>query len=97
VLVVLIVLVPLVIGAWIATQTVYFVGTDAQGHVALFRGVPYALPAGVRLYSTTFVSGVTVAEMTPRQRGALLDHTLRSHDDAFDLVRQLELGRLGRS
>jgi hypothetical protein len=28
------------------------------------------------------------------RRQKLVDHTLRSHDDASDLIRELELGRL---
>jgi hypothetical protein len=28
------------------------------------------------------------------RRERLVDHTLRSHDDASDLVRELELGRI---
>ena len=46
------------------------------GHV--FNGLPYTLPGGVHLYTTFFVSGVTVAELSPararapvRQRAAL--------------------------
>jgi serine/threonine protein phosphatase PrpC len=86
--------VPLLMGVWIASQAVYFIGTDDQGMVTLYRGLPYDLPAGVRLYSTNFVSGVPAETVPAARRGKLLDHQLRSHDDAADLMRQLELGRL---
>jgi protein phosphatase len=82
------------VGFFFANQAVYFVGTDAGGRVAVFNGLPYDLPAGIKLYSTYFVSGVTVAELTPAERGRLLDNQMRSFDDATDLVRRLELGQI---
>ena len=81
-------------GGWLAIQSVYFVGTNSQGLVTVFRGLPYELPAGVNLYSTSFVSGVASGQLDPKRRRSLLDHKLRSHDDAADLVRRLELGEL---
>jgi len=90
----LVVLIPVGIGAWTAVQAVYFVGATEDGFVAVYRGLPYELPAGIELYRTNYVSGVPVEEVPPGRREALLDHTLRSHDDASDLVRELELGRL---
>ena len=89
-----VVLVPVGIGAWVASQAVYFVGTTPDGFVALYRGLPYELPAGLDLYSTNYVSGVPVQEVPAARRATLLNHKLRSHDDASDLVRELELGRL---
>jgi len=94
VLIVGIVVAPVAIGGWVATQSVYFVGTDGQGQVTLYRGIPYDLPAGLRLYSPSYVSGVVAATIPPARRRKLLDHSLRSHDDAISLVRQLELGRV---
>jgi protein phosphatase len=90
----LVVLVPVGIGAWVASQAVYFIGTTPDGFVAMYRGVPIELPAGVDLYRTNYISGVPVTDLPEGRRDALLDHTLRSHDDASDLVRELELGRL---
>ncbi len=82
------------VAGWVASQTVYFVGTDAGGRITVFRGLPYVLPGQVNLYEPNFVSGVTVAELGATERRRLLDHKLRSHDDASDLVRRLELGQL---
>jgi protein phosphatase len=93
-LVLVLVLTPLVIGLYAASQVVYFVGTDDQARVVVYRGLPYDLPLGVRLYSTNYVSGVSVAEVPARRRPTLLDHTLRSRNDAYDLVRRLERGQL---
>jgi PPM family protein phosphatase len=88
------VVVPLGIGAYIANQAVYFVGTDDSGFVTLYRGLPYVLPAGIELYKPTYVSGVPIRTVPAGRRKQLVDHTLRSHDDASDLIRELELGRV---
>jgi protein phosphatase len=70
------------------------VGTDADGFVTMYRGLPYSLPAGIDLYSPTYTSGVPLESLPTSRRKRLIDHTLRSHDDAADLVRELERGRL---
>jgi protein phosphatase len=89
-----VVLVPVGIGAWVASRAVYFIGTTPDGFVTMYRGLPYELPAGVDLYSTNYISGVPLDEVPPARRATLLDHQLRSHDDAADLVRELEQGRI---
>jgi PPM family protein phosphatase len=91
--VVLVLLVLVAIGAKIALQSVYFVGTNDQGYVTVYQGVPYDLPGG-HLYTTDFVSGVNAQSLTRARADKLLDHQLRSHADALSLVRQLELGQL---
>ena len=83
-----------VTGAWLASQSVYFIGTNSRGLVTLYRGVPYELPGGVKLYSSDFVSGVSAASLAPARRHTLLDHSLRSENDAGALLRSLELGQL---
>jgi serine/threonine protein phosphatase PrpC len=92
--VLLLVVAPVGIGVYIATQSVYFVGTSSDGFVTLYRGLPYDLPAGIHLYTTNYVSGVSVADVPAARRKKLLDHQLRSHNDATDLVRRLERGQL---
>jgi protein phosphatase len=89
-----VVLVPVGIGAWVASRAVYFIGTTPDGFVTMYRGLPYELPAGIDLYTPNYISGVPLDEVPPARRATLLDHTLRSHDDAADLVRELEQGRL---
>ena len=96
VIVTLLIVVPIVIGISIAVRSVYFVGTDNQGFVAVYQGLPYDLPAGIHLYREEFVSGVSAAALAPVRRDKLLDHKLRSQRDANDLVKQLELGELQR-
>jgi protein phosphatase len=96
VIVTLLIIVPIVIGISIAIRSVYFVGTDNQGFIAVYQGLPYDLPAGIHLYREEFVSGVSAAALAPVRRDKLLDHKLRSQRDANDLVKQLELGELAR-
>jgi serine/threonine protein phosphatase PrpC len=81
------------LGAYYATQTVYFVGVN-DGFVSVYRGLPYDLPAGIDLYTVNYQSGVPADELTPAQRRTVTSHKLRSKDDAQDLVRQLETGEL---
>jgi serine/threonine protein phosphatase PrpC len=74
------------------THSVWFVGTNDQGFVTLYRGLPYDLPLGVRLYQRRYVSGVPALSLAPKRRKRVLDHQLRSHGDAVDLVRSLNAG-----
>jgi serine/threonine protein phosphatase PrpC len=82
-----------VIGAIAAIRSAYFIGQDDRGLVTLYRGVPYDLPFGIDLYDTQYVSSVQAARLRPFERRRLLDHELRSRDDAADLIRRLEQGR----
>jgi serine/threonine protein phosphatase PrpC len=81
-------------GAYVALQSVYFIGTNDRGLVTVFRGVPFRLPGNVALYSSDYVSGVSASTLTPERRHTLLDHSLRSEANAGTLVRSLELGQL---
>jgi protein phosphatase len=81
-------------GAYVASQSVYFIGTNSRGLVTLFNGFPYELPGGVKLYSQYFVSGVSASSLSAQRRRTLLDHSLRSEEDGAELVRSLELGQL---
>ncbi|HTZ87669.1 MAG TPA: Stp1/IreP family PP2C-type Ser/Thr phosphatase [Solirubrobacteraceae bacterium] len=81
-------------GAYIALQSVYFIGTNDRGLVTMFRGVPFSLPAGLTLYSSDYVSGVAASTLSPQRRQKLLDHSLRSEASAGDLIKSLELGQL---
>ncbi len=83
-------------GGYLATRQLYFIGTNAQGIVTIYRGLPYDLPAGVHLYETFYVSGVPASLVPADRRSALLDNRLRSQSDASSLVRDLELGQLTR-
>ena len=93
--IVLVVLGLIASGAYLALESVYFIGTNARGLVTLYRGVPYQLPGGIKLYSSEYVSGVSASTLSPARRRTLLDHSLRSESDAASLLRSLELGQLG--
>ncbi len=80
--------------AYIASQSVYFIGTNGRGLITVFRGVPYRLPGDLNLYSSDFVTGVSASTLAPERRRTLLDHSLRSEGDAAALIRSLELGQL---
>jgi protein phosphatase len=91
-LVVLAVLAGLTVGGIVGLRQVYFVGQDDRGLVTLYRGVPYDLPFGVDLYDSVYVSSTPARALSPQQRRRVLDHQLRSRDDAADIVRRLERG-----
>jgi serine/threonine protein phosphatase PrpC len=81
-------------GAYLALQSVYFIGTNSRGLVTMFEGLPYRLPGNLTLYSSQYVSGVSASTLTPQRRRSLLDHSLRSETDAGSLIRSLELEQL---
>jgi serine/threonine protein phosphatase PrpC len=81
-------------GAYLAFQSVYFIGTDNRGLVTIFEGLPYRLPGNLALYSSQYVSGVSASTLSSEQRHSLLDHSLRSEADAAARVHSLELEQL---
>jgi PPM family protein phosphatase len=83
-------------GGYLASRQLYFIGTNAQGVVTIYRGLPYDLPAGIPLYETFYVSGVPGSLIPADRRAALLNHHLRSQSDASNLVKALELGQLAK-
>ncbi len=93
-LVALVVVGLLAAGAYLALQSVYFIGTNQRGMVTMFNGVPYELPGKIKLYSSNYVSGVSAATLSSTRREELLDHSLLSESKAAELMRQLELGQL---
>jgi protein phosphatase len=81
-------------GGYLASRQLYFLGTNQQGMVTVYRGLPYNLPFGVRLYETFYVSGVPATLIPPTRRGQLLNHDLRSQSAATKLINELELGQV---
>jgi PPM family protein phosphatase len=81
-------------GGYLASRQLFFIGTNPDGVVTIYRGLPYDLPAGIKLYETFYVSGVPAALVPAGRRTRLLDNQLRSQSDASTLVRQLELGEI---
>ncbi len=83
-------------GGYLATRQLYFIGTNSQGIVTIYRGLPYSLPASIHLYETYLVSGVPGSLVPPDRRGQFFNNQLRSQSDALGLVRQLELGKISQ-
>jgi serine/threonine protein phosphatase PrpC len=81
-------------GGYLATRQLYFIGTNSQGVVTIFRGLPYSLPFGIRLYETFYVSGVPASVVPSDRRSAFLNNDLRSETSAQALVHDLELGKI---
>ncbi|MEK6229101.1 MAG: hypothetical protein AABM31_07230, partial [Actinomycetota bacterium] len=82
------------VGLWLGARQVYFLGTNDNGLVTLYRGVPYEAPFGLELYSTEATSSVPARTIPAARRERILDHDWRSRADGLDLVRQLEGGTL---
>jgi PPM family protein phosphatase len=90
VLVVIVLLGALAFGAWYGNRQVWFLGTDDAGRVALYRGLPYELPLGVKLYSERYATPVQTKSLPPRRREAVTGHDLRSRGDAVSLIEDIE-------
>jgi PPM family protein phosphatase len=88
----------LLIAFWLSTRQIFFVGVDeSRGNVVtLYKGLPYDLPLGIRLYSPVRHSGVTLQSVPANRRRTFTDHALRSKDDAESLVLALEQGRIAQ-
>jgi protein phosphatase len=83
-------------GGYLATRQLYFIGTNSQGIVTIYRGLPYDLPAGIRLYETFYVSGVPAALVPADRQSTFFNHQIRSQGDASTIVRDLEMGKLSK-
>jgi protein phosphatase len=81
-------------GGYLATRQLYFIGTNSDGIVTIYRGLPYDLPAGIHLYESFYVSGVPATLVPPGRRSAVFNNSLRSESSAANTVRALELGRI---
>jgi PPM family protein phosphatase len=90
----LLVLAAVLAGLYLLSRQVYFVGTNDAGLVTVYRGLPYELPLGVNLYEEEYASGMPARAIPDARRARVLDHEWRSREDAVDLVRALERGRL---
>ncbi len=77
-------------GGFLAARSVYFLGTNQDGNVALYRGLPYQLPLGISLYSKQSSIPVQVGTLSEDRQRAVTGHTLRGKGDATDLVNDIE-------
>lgn len=90
VLAALVVVAAIAFGAWYGNRQVWFLGTDSAGRVALYRGLPYELPFGVRLYDERYAIPVQTESLPPKRRDAVTGHDLRSRSDAVSLIEELQ-------
>jgi PPM family protein phosphatase len=89
----LVVIGALVFGATYGLRHAWFLGTDDAGRVALYRGVPYELPFGVKLYSERYAAPVQTEALPERRESAVTGHSVRSHADAVKLLEEIERGQ----
>ncbi len=80
-------------GAWYGNRQVWFLGTDEAGRVALYRGLPYELPLGIKLYSERYSSPIQTSALLGRRHDAVTGHDLRSRSDAVSLLEEIERGQ----
>ncbi|HEY8583611.1 MAG TPA: hypothetical protein VIL49_11710, partial [Capillimicrobium sp.] len=93
-MVLLTVLGAIALGVYAGINSVYFIGSDDDGRVALFKGLPYELPLGIELYRTEYRTGIPTTSLQPPRQVTVREHEWRSHSDAVEWIRQLELGQL---
>jgi hypothetical protein len=79
-----------VLGAVLFVRSIYFLGTDDQGNIALYRGVPYELPFGVTLYSKQYSIPVQEGTLSEERQRAVTGHTLRGKDDATSFINDID-------
>jgi serine/threonine protein phosphatase PrpC len=85
-----VVVLALIVGGLVfGARQIYFVGSDSAGRIALYRGLPYDLPLGISLYSEEFAEPVQLSSLPVDRQHSVTDHTLRSHDDAASLIKDL--------
>jgi protein phosphatase len=83
-------------GGYIATRQLYFLGTNDAGIVTVYRGLPYDLPFGLKLYEAFYTSGVPAVLVPATRRATLFNHHLRSQSNATRLVMNLERGEISK-
>jgi PPM family protein phosphatase len=79
-----------VVGAVLFVRSIYFLGTDDGGNVAVYRGLPYELPLGVSLYSKQYSIPVQEGALSEDRQRAVTGHTLRGKDDATSLATDIQ-------
>jgi serine/threonine protein phosphatase PrpC len=78
-------------GGFLFARSIYFLGTDDQGNVALYRGLPYSLPLDISLYSKQESIPVQVGTLSEDRQTAVTGHTWRGKGDATDLIDDIKL------
>ncbi|MGZ5309376.1 MAG: Stp1/IreP family PP2C-type Ser/Thr phosphatase, partial [Solirubrobacterales bacterium] len=79
-----------IVGAVLVVRSFFFLGTDSGGRVSLYRGLPYDLPLGLDLYAKQHSIGVQTSTLSEERQKVVTEHTVRSHDDAVDIIDDIE-------
>jgi protein phosphatase len=87
---ILAVIAAVIAAAVLFVRSIYFLGTDDQGNVAVYRGLPYELPLGASLYSKQYSIPVQVGTLSEDRQRAVTGHTLRGKDDATSLAQDIQ-------
>jgi protein phosphatase len=95
VLAALVVVAAIAFGAWYGNRQVWFLGTDSAGRVALYRGLPYELPFGVKLYDQRYSIPVQTDSLPPKRHDAVTGHDIRSRGDAVSLIEEIQQSQGG--
>ena len=83
-------------GGYLATRQLFFVGTDSQGIVTIYRAFPTTCRSGSASTSSSTSPASRLQFVPAARRKQLLNHQLRSQADAISLVHAAELGQLSR-
>lgn len=89
----LVVIGAIVFGATYGLRHAWFLGTDEAGRVTLYRGLPYELPFGIKLWDERYSAPVQTASLPERRKSAVTGHSVRSHSDAVKLLEEIERGQ----
>ena len=89
----LVVIGAIVFGATYGLHHTWFLGTDDAGRVTLYRGVPYELPFGVKLYTEQYSSPVQTESLPEKRKDAVTGQSVRSRNDAVKLLEEIERGQ----
>ncbi len=92
-LLLLVVIGAIVFGSTYGLRHVWFLGTDEAGRVALYRGIPYELPFGIKLWSEKYSAPVQTSALPEKRRDAVTGHSVRSRADAVKLLEEIERGQ----
>jgi protein phosphatase len=77
-------------GAWYGNRQVWFLGTDDAGRTALYRGLPYELPLGLKLYDERYASPIQTSSLPAKRSDSVTGQDLRSRSDATSLLEEIE-------
>jgi serine/threonine protein phosphatase PrpC len=77
------------LAVWTLSRS-YFVGAQADGHLAVYQGFPWNVVGSVKLYRVRYESPVLAGQLSQAERRRLFDHDLRSYDAALRAVKRYE-------